>query len=135
MELLTLSFCTRSPAAQYLFFRPPTDFRVEGSRWKRLADTMASAWVGFTNNHHPNGEGREFGSASASPRLITDLSSSLTVPQWPYHAPFTAPDRHMPAATLQYQAMNVSVIKLDARDAAISDVLTGDAEVRKALGY
>jgi len=101
------------PMAQYLFFRPPTDYRKPGSRWDVVAKTMTTAWIGFVNRGHPNRKG---------------------VPKWPYYAPIDSKQR-LAIATLLIQAYNDTIIPDDYREEAITHTLIQDDTVRKALAY
>jgi acetylcholinesterase len=101
------------PMAQYLFFRPPVDYRRPGSRWDTVAKTMTTAWVRFINHGHPNGKG---------------------VPKWPFYAPLHSKQRAA-LATLQIQAYNDTIIPDDYRERAITQSLVEDEIVRKALAY
>ena len=103
------------PMAQYLFFRPPVDYRTPGSRWDVVAKTLTTAWIAFVNRGHPNREG---------------------VPRWPYYAPLNSdPKRRLPISTLQIQAYNNTIIPDNWREAAMTQTLIEDVIVRKALAY
>lgn len=101
------------PMAQYLFFRPPIDFRKPGSRWEVVSKTMTTAWIAFVNQGHPN---------------------HADVPKWPYYAPMESKKKR-PLATLQIQAYNDTLIPDNYREEAITHTLIDDPIVRKALAY
>ncbi|CEH16580.1 Acetylcholinesterase/Butyrylcholinesterase [Ceraceosorus bombacis] len=101
------------PSASYLFLRPPTDFRVPGSRWASVAEALASSWVSFVNHHTPNGRGAM---------------------SWPSYS--TRPSPGIPKrANLNFQFMNSTVETLTARHEVILDTFIHDEEVRHALAY
>lgn len=101
------------PMAQYLFFRPPPEYRIPGSRWDNVGKVMRTAWIGFVNRGHPNRAG---------------------VPKWPYYAPLGS-EKRLPLCTLQIQAHNTTIIPDDWREEAITKTLIEDGIVRKALAY